>query len=65
VLRDAQARHIIAGEQLTPEASWRIRLTEDLRDLVTEGTPEDYLTGYQTMRPLPVSWQTVWQRVNR
>lgn len=43
MLRDAQARHIIAGEQLTPVASWRIRLTEDLRDLVTEETPEDYL----------------------
>jgi hypothetical protein len=50
----------------TPKgASWRIRLIEDLRDLVTEETPEDYLTVYQTMRSLPVSRHTVSQPVKR
>jgi predicted DNA-binding transcriptional regulator AlpA len=56
---------IIAGEQLTPGAPWRIRLTDDLRTLVAEEAPEGYLTVYQTMRLLRVSRQTVWQRVKR
>jgi predicted DNA-binding transcriptional regulator AlpA len=56
---------IIAGEQLTPGAPWRIRLTDDLRALVAEEAPRDYLTVYQTMRLLRVSRQTVWQRVKR
>jgi DNA invertase Pin-like site-specific DNA recombinase len=54
---------IIAGEQLTPGAPWRIRLTDDLRARVAEEAPEGYLTMYQTMRMLSVSRQTVWQRV--
>jgi DNA invertase Pin-like site-specific DNA recombinase len=56
---------IIAGEQLTPGAPWRIRLTDDLRALVAEEAPEGYLTVYQTMRLLRISRQTVWQRVKR
>ena len=56
---------IIAGEQLTPGAPWRIRLTEDLRARVAEEAPDDFLTMYQTMRLLGVSRQTVWQRVKR
>ena len=56
---------IIAGEQLTPGAPWRIRLTDDLRARVAEEAPEGYLTMYQAMRQLGVSRQTVWQRVKR
>ncbi len=56
---------IIAGEQLTPGAPWRIRLTDDLRVRVAEEAPDGYLTMYQTMRLLGVSRQTVWQRVKR
>ncbi len=56
---------IIAGEQLTPGAPWRIRLTDDLRARVAEEAPAGYLTMYQTMRLLGVSRQTVWQRVKR
>lgn len=56
---------VIAGEQLTPGAPWRIRLTDELRALVAEEAPEGYLTTYQTMRLLGVSRQTVWQRVKR
>ena len=56
---------IIAGEQLTPGAPWRIRLTDDLRKRVAEEAPDGYLTMYQTMRFLGVSRQTVWQRVKR
>ena len=56
---------IIPGEQLTPGAPWRIRLTDDLRKRVAEEAPNGYLTMYQTMRLLGVSRQTVWQRVKR
>jgi DNA invertase Pin-like site-specific DNA recombinase len=56
---------IIAGEQLTPGAPWRIRLTDDLLARVAEEAPEGYLTVFQTMRLLGVSRQTVWQRVKR
>jgi hypothetical protein len=53
---------IIAGEQLTPGAPWRIRLTEDLRARVAEEAPDDFLTMYQTMRLLGVSRQTIGRR---
>ena len=56
---------IIAGEQLTPGAPWRIRLTDELRARVAEEAPEGYLTMKQTMRLLGVSRQTVLQRVKR
>ena len=50
----------VAGEQLTPGAPWRIRLTDDLRARVAEQAPEGYLTMYQTMRLSGVSRQTVF-----
>ena len=56
---------IIAGEQLTYGAPWRIRLTDDLRARVAEEAPDGCLTMYQTMRLLGVSRQTVWQQVKR
>jgi DNA invertase Pin-like site-specific DNA recombinase/predicted DNA-binding transcriptional regulator AlpA len=56
---------IIAGEQLTYGAPWRIRLTADLCARVAEEAPAGYLTMYQTMRVLGVSRQTVWQHVKR
>jgi DNA invertase Pin-like site-specific DNA recombinase/predicted DNA-binding transcriptional regulator AlpA len=56
---------IIAGEQLTPGAPWRIRITDELRARVAEEAPEGFLTMYQTMRLLGISRQTVWQRVKR
>ena len=55
----------IAGEQLTPAAPWRIRLTEDLRARFVDEEPQGYLTMYQAMRLLSVSRQTVLQRVKR
>src|SRR6266446_309859 len=55
----------VGGEQLTPGAPWRFRLTDDLRARVAEEAPDDFLTMYQTMRLLGVSRQTVWQRVKR
>ncbi len=55
----------IAGEQLTPGAPWRIRLTDELRGRFAEDAPAGYLTMKQTMRVLGVSRQTVLQRVKR
>jgi len=55
----------IRGEQLTPGAPWRIRLTEDLRAGFVKEAPQGYLTMYQAMRRLGVSRQTVLQRVKR
>ncbi len=56
---------VIQGEQLTPGAPWRIRITADLRQRIAEEAPEGYLTMFQTMRLLGVSRQTVLQRVKR
>jgi predicted DNA-binding transcriptional regulator AlpA len=56
---------IIAGEQLTPGAPWRIRITDDLRARIAEEVPEGYLTMYQAMRQLGISRQAIWQRVKR
>ena len=56
---------IIAGEQLTPGAPWRIRITDELRAQVVEDVPEGYVTVFQAMKILGVSRQTVWQRVKR
>ena len=55
----------IGGEQLTPGAPWRIRLTDELRARVAEYAPDCYFTMYQTMRQLGVARQTVLQRVKR
>jgi predicted DNA-binding transcriptional regulator AlpA len=56
---------LIAGEQLTSGAPWRIRLSDELRARFNEDAPPGYLTMYQAMRRLGVSRQTVWQRVKR
>ena len=56
---------IIAGEQLTPGAPWRIRLTKDLKDRFNGDAGEDFLPMREAMRALGVSRQTVLQRVKR
>src|SRR4030067_388007 len=53
----------IAGEQLTPGATWRIRITEDLRSRFVEEPPEGYVPIVDAMRSLSASRQTVLQRV--
>ena len=53
----------VAGEQLTPGAPWRIRITEDLRKLLVDTAPPDSVPVAEAMRRLGVSRQTVWQRV--
>jgi DNA invertase Pin-like site-specific DNA recombinase/predicted DNA-binding transcriptional regulator AlpA len=56
---------IIPGEQLTPGAPWRIRLTEDLRARFTGEAGDDFLPMREAIRALGVSRQTVLQRVKR
>ena len=55
----------IAGEQVTPGAPWRVRLTGQLRGMLTDTTPDGWVPlGYAT-QALGVSRQTVLQKVKR
>lgn len=56
---------LIAGEQMTPGAPWRIRITEELRQAFVDTAPPDYVPVVDAMRRLGISRQTVWQRVKR
>jgi DNA invertase Pin-like site-specific DNA recombinase len=56
---------IIAGEQLTPGAPWRIRLTDDLKAQFNGDAGEGFMPMREAMRLLGVSRQTVLQRVKR
>jgi predicted DNA-binding transcriptional regulator AlpA len=55
----------IAGEQVTPGAPWRIRMTQQLQALVVTEAPLGYVTMPEAMRVLGVSRQTIVQRVKR
>jgi len=56
---------IIAGEQLTPGAPWRIRLTDDLMTRFNGEAEDGFLPMREAMRVLGVSRQAVLQRVKR
>jgi DNA invertase Pin-like site-specific DNA recombinase len=56
---------IIVGEQLTPGAPWRIRMTDALRARFVEEAPPGYLPMLDARLRLGVSRQTVLQRVKR
>lgn len=53
----------IGGEQVTPGAPWRIRMTKELRDLIVPEVPPGYVAMPEAMRLLGVSRQTIMQRV--
>jgi DNA invertase Pin-like site-specific DNA recombinase len=55
----------IAGEQLTPGAPWRIRITEELKARFVEEEQAGYLPMIEATKALGVSRQTVLQRVKR
>jgi DNA invertase Pin-like site-specific DNA recombinase len=55
----------VAGEQTTPGAPWRIRLTDQLRNMLVDDTPEGWVAIHYATRALGVSRQTVLQRVKR
>jgi DNA invertase Pin-like site-specific DNA recombinase len=55
----------IAGEQITPGAPWRIRITDELRSRFLEEAPPDFLPMLEATMRLGVSRQTILQRVKR
>lgn len=56
---------IVPGEQITPGAPWRIRLTPSIRELVADNTPAGRVPVQVATAALGVSRQTVLQRVKR
>ncbi|MBV9448852.1 MAG: recombinase family protein [Streptosporangiaceae bacterium] len=55
----------IAGEQITPGAPWRIRLTDDIRALFVDDAPQGWLAMLEATLAYGVSRQTLLQRVKR
>jgi DNA invertase Pin-like site-specific DNA recombinase/transposase len=55
----------IAGEQITPGAPWRIRITDELRSMLVDDAPQGWVAVQYATRALGVSRQTVLQRVKR
>jgi DNA invertase Pin-like site-specific DNA recombinase len=55
----------VAGEQVTPGAPWRIRLTEELQGMLADDTPNGWVAIHYATRALGVSRQTILQRVKR
>ncbi|HEX5407621.1 MAG TPA: recombinase family protein [Pseudonocardiaceae bacterium] len=53
----------IAGEQLTPGAPWRIRLTPDIRALFVDDAPDGWLAMLEATLAYGLSRQTIMQRV--
>jgi len=56
---------IIPGEQVTPGAPWRIRLTDDMRARFSDDAGQDFVPMNEAMRLLGVTRQTVLHRVKR
>lgn len=55
----------IAGEQLTPRAPWRIRVTDELRARFVDDERQGYVPMQEATHLLGVTRQTVLQRVKR
>jgi len=55
----------VAGKQVTPGAPWRIRLTGQLRGMLTDTTPDGWVPLGYASQALGVSRQTVLQKVKR
>ncbi|WXK38035.1 recombinase family protein [Mycetohabitans rhizoxinica] len=55
----------VAGEQPTPGAPWRIRITDALRSRFVENCPDGYVAMQIATQWLGVTRQTVLQRVKR
>ena len=55
----------VPGEQITPGAPWRIRLTQSIRKLVADDAPAGWVPVQVATASLGVSRQTVLQRVKR
>jgi DNA invertase Pin-like site-specific DNA recombinase len=55
----------IPGQQTTPGAPWRIRLSEELRGLFVDDAPTGWLATLEATMAYGVSRQTLMQRVKR
>jgi len=55
----------VAGEQVTPGAPWRIRLTGQLRGMLTDTAPDGWVPLGYASQALAISRQTVLQKVKR
>ncbi|MCA1702083.1 MAG: recombinase family protein [Actinobacteria bacterium] len=55
----------VAGEQITPGAPWRIRITDELRGMLVDDAPHGWVAVQYATRALGISRQTVLQRVKR
>jgi DNA invertase Pin-like site-specific DNA recombinase len=55
----------IAGEQITPGAPWRIRLTGQIRALFVDDAPDGWLAMLEATLAYGVSRQTIMQRVKQ
>jgi len=55
----------VVGEQITPGAPWRIRLTGQLRGMLTDTAPDGWVPLGYASQALGVSRQTVLQKVKR
>jgi hypothetical protein len=56
---------LIAGEQATPGAPWRIRMTDALKARFAASAGDGFITMQEATRTLGVTRQTVLQRVKR
>jgi DNA invertase Pin-like site-specific DNA recombinase len=56
---------LIAGEQVTAGAPWRIRMTDTLKARFTASAGDGFITMQEATRALGVTRQTVLQRVKR
>jgi DNA invertase Pin-like site-specific DNA recombinase len=54
-----------AGEQITPGAPWRIRVTEGLHGMLTDGAPAGWVPLAYATQALGISRQAVLQKVKR
>jgi DNA invertase Pin-like site-specific DNA recombinase len=59
------AEGFMVGEQLTPGAPWRIRVTDELRARMVEEPPEGYVPMLKATKLLGVTRQTIMQRIKR
>ena len=55
----------ITGEQLTPGAPWRIRISQQLRERIQPDVPDGWLPLDQAAKVLGVARQTVLHKVQR
>jgi uncharacterized protein YndB with AHSA1/START domain len=55
----------IPGEQITPGAPWRIRLTDDIRALFVDDAPQGWLAMLEATLAYGLTRQTLLQRVKR